>query len=79
MSVADEAILVLTRHWRKFIEAIPNLKQRVLACEKTDIRTRKQQIAIESKWRKALDMIEATYDYGDFEPRPKALVAPFFE
>lgn len=79
MEVADESALVLTRHWRKFIEAIPKLKQRILAYEKADIRTRKQQIDIEAKWRKALDMIEYKHDYGDFEPRPAALVAPFFE
>ncbi len=76
--VADEAALVITRNWRKFIEAIPDLKRRVLSYENVDARTRKQQMAIESKWRKALDMIEDTYDYGDFEPRPAALAATFF-
>ena len=79
MEVADEAALVLTRHWRQFVEAIPDLKRCVLSYDKADIRTRKQQLVIESRWRKALDMIESTYDYGDFEPRPTALIAPFFE
>ena len=79
MEVTDEAVLVLNRHWRQFIEAIPDLKRCVLSYEKADIRTRKQQLVIESRWRKALDMIESTYDYGDFEPRPTALIAPFFE
>ena len=78
MESADDAALVLSRHWRQFIESIPDLKRSVLAYEKADIRTRKQQLVVESRWRKALDMIESTYDYGDFEPRPTALAAPFF-
>ena len=77
MEVADEAALVLTRHWRQFVEAIPDLKRCVLSYDKADIRTRKQQLVIESRWRKALDMICGyDHDYGYFEP---ALIAPFFE
>lgn len=78
MEEADEAAWTLTRHWRKFVDAIPDIKRRVLAYEKADIQARKQQPVIESRWRKAIDMIESTYDYGDFEPCPTALVEPFF-
>jgi hypothetical protein len=76
---ADEAAWTLTRHWWKFIDAIPDIKRRVLTYEKADVQTHKQQLVIESRWRKALDMIEAGYDYGDFESRPTALDKPFFE
>jgi len=78
MEIADEALLKLTRHWRMFVDAIPDIKRRVLAYEKVDIQTRKQQLVIEARWRKVLNIIEFEHDYGDFEPRPIALSEPFF-
>ena len=75
---ADEAAWTLTRHWWKFIDAIPDIKRRVLAYEKVDIQTRKQQLVIEARWRKVFNIIEFEHDYGDFEPRPIALSEPLF-
>ena len=75
---ADEAAWTLTRHWWKFIDAIPDIKRRVLAYEKVDIQTRKQQLVIEARWRKVLNIIEFEHDYGDFGPRPIALSEPLF-
>ena len=73
-----EAVLVLTRHWREFLDAIPGIKRRVLAHEGVEVKTNNQKSIIEARWREALDLVEAEYDYGDFDQRPQVLADPFF-
>ena len=75
---AYEVISVLTRHWREFLDAIPGIKRRVLAHEGVEVKTNNQKLIIEARWREALDLVEAEYDYGDFEQRPQVLADPFF-
>ena len=75
---AYEATVVLTRHWREFLDAIPGIKRRVLAHEGVEVKTNNQKLIIEARWREALDLVEAEYDYGDFEQRPQVLADPFF-
>lgn len=75
---AYEAVSVLTRHWREFLDAIPEIKCRVLVHEGVEVKTNNQKLIIEARWREALDLVEAEYDYGDFEPRPQVLADPFF-
>ena len=75
---AYQAIVALTRHWRDFLNAIPGIRRRVLAHEGVEVKTNSQKLIIEARWREALDIVEAEYDYGDYEQRPQALTDPFF-
>ncbi len=49
---------VLTRHWQEFLDAMPNIKRRVIAHEGVEVRTKEQRLIIEARWLEALDLLK---------------------